>query len=62
MQYESRLRYLNKRTNAWPLQEAEKRQKIHELMLDSTIFSVITHALLTESQPVDKACRITETP
>jgi hypothetical protein len=44
------------------LQEAEKRQKIRELMLDSTIFSVITHALLTENQPVDKACRITETP
>jgi hypothetical protein len=44
------------------LQEAEKRQKIRELMLDSTIFSVITHALLTESQPRRKACRITETP
>jgi hypothetical protein len=44
------------------LQEAEKRQKIRELMLDSTIFSVITHALLTESRPRRKACRITETP
>lgn len=31
-------------------------------MLDSRIFSVITHALLTEKPTRRKACRITETP
>jgi hypothetical protein len=48
------LETLNKRTNACRLQEAEKRQKIRQLMLDRGIFSVITHPLLTESQRCQK--------
>jgi hypothetical protein len=42
------------RINACCLQEAEKRQKNRQLMLDRGIFSVITHPLLTENQRCQK--------